>query len=98
MSTLDDRLLTPREVADMFRVDPKTVTRWGKAGRITLIKTLGGHSRFLEREVHALLKRNGLPQSEADAEDSSQSHSTNARSSEHDRGPTIVRPRNNRGW
>ncbi len=25
-----DRLLTPREVAAMFRVDPKTVTRWAK--------------------------------------------------------------------
>jgi hypothetical protein len=26
-------LLTPAEVASMFRVDPKTVTRWAKAGK-----------------------------------------------------------------
>ena len=26
-------LLTPAEVATMFRVDPKTVTRWAKAGK-----------------------------------------------------------------
>jgi hypothetical protein len=28
-------LLTPAEVATMFRVDPKTVTRWAKAGKLT---------------------------------------------------------------
>jgi len=27
-------LLTPAEVATMFRVDPKTVTRWAKAGKL----------------------------------------------------------------
>ena len=26
-----ERLLTPAEVAAMFRVDPKTVTRWARA-------------------------------------------------------------------
>ncbi len=35
-------LLTPAEVATMFRVDPKTVTRWAKAGKLTSIRTLGG--------------------------------------------------------
>lgn len=48
-------MLTPQEVATMFRVDPKTVTRWAVAGRITSIRTLGGHRRFYEREVRALL-------------------------------------------
>lgn len=50
-----DRLLTPREVAAMFRVDPKTVTRWAAAGRIHRSRTPGGHSRFWESEVRALL-------------------------------------------
>lgn len=50
-----DRLLTPGEVAEMFRVDPKTVTRWAAAGRLSSIKTPGGHRRFRESEVHALL-------------------------------------------
>jgi excisionase family DNA binding protein len=49
-------LLTPAEVASMFRVDPKTVTRWAKAGKLTSIKTLGGHRRYKESEVKALLK------------------------------------------
>lgn len=59
MSTNNDRLLTPGEVADMFRVDPKTVTRWAKAGRIHSIRTPGGHCRFYESIVRAHL--NGDP-------------------------------------
>ena len=41
-----DALLTPSEVAEMFRVNPKTVTRWARAGKISAIRTLGGHRRF----------------------------------------------------
>jgi excisionase family DNA binding protein len=50
-----DPLLTPAEVAVMFRVDAKTVTRWAKAGRLTSLRTLGGHRRYREAEVRALL-------------------------------------------
>jgi len=53
----NDRLMTPGEVAALFRVDPKTVTRWAAAGRIHSIRTPGGHRRFLATEVHALLAR-----------------------------------------
>jgi excisionase family DNA binding protein len=52
-----ENLLTPAEGASLFRVDPKTVTRWAKAGKLTSIKTLGGHRRYKESEVKALLKR-----------------------------------------
>jgi excisionase family DNA binding protein len=41
-----DRLLTPAEVAALFHVDPKTVTRWSNQGRLPSIRTLGGHRRF----------------------------------------------------
>jgi excisionase family DNA binding protein len=51
-------LLTPSEVATLFRVDPKTVTRWAKAGKLTPIRTLGGHRRYRESEVRALLEGN----------------------------------------
>ena len=51
-------LLTPAEVASLFRVDPKTVTRWAKAGKLTSIRTLGGHRRFKESEVKAFLIAN----------------------------------------
>ena len=50
-----EKLLTPSEVAAIFRVDPKTVTRWAKVGKLSSIRTLGGHRRFREAEVQELL-------------------------------------------
>jgi excisionase family DNA binding protein len=55
-----DRLLTPGEVASLFRVDPKTVTRWAAAGRINSIRTPGGHRRFRESEIRELLRNDGV--------------------------------------
>ena len=49
-------LLTPAEVAKMFHVDPKTVTRWAQAGKLTYMRTLGGHRRYNRREVVELLR------------------------------------------
>ena len=57
MSSDQELLLTPAEVAAMFRVDPKTVTRWAKSGKLTSIRTLGGHRRYKESEVKALLQK-----------------------------------------
>ena len=50
-----ETLLTPGEVAGMFRVDPKTVTRWARDGKLTPIRTLGGHRRYRETEILARL-------------------------------------------
>ena len=50
-----ERLLTTTEVAAMFRVQPKTVTRWAQHGKLSTTRTLGGHRRFYENEVKALL-------------------------------------------
>jgi excisionase family DNA binding protein len=55
-----ESLLTPSEVASMFRVDPKTVNRWAKAGKLSAVRTLGGHRRYRESEVRNLLE--GVPQ------------------------------------
>lgn len=58
----EETLLTPAEVAALFRVDPKTVTRWSKPGRdggppkLSSIRTLGGHRRYRETEVRGLLR------------------------------------------
>lgn len=52
----DDALLTPAEVAALFRVDPKTVTRWAKAGKLSSIRTLGGHRRYRREEVERFLE------------------------------------------
>ena len=51
-----EKLLTPAEVASLFRVDPKTVTRWAKAGKLSSIRTLGGHRRYRESEIRNLIE------------------------------------------
>ena len=48
-------LLTPSEVAAIFRVSPKTVTRWAQAGKLSSTRTLGGHRRYRASEVLELL-------------------------------------------
>jgi excisionase family DNA binding protein len=50
-----EELLTPAEVGQMFRVSPKTVTRWARSGRISAVRTLGGHRRFRADEIRGLL-------------------------------------------
>jgi excisionase family DNA binding protein len=52
-----EQLLTPSEVAAMFRVNPKTVTRWARAGKISAIRTLGGHRRFKASEIRKFLEQ-----------------------------------------
>ena len=54
MSTTE--LLTPGQVAELFNVNPKTVTRWARAGKLTAIRTLGGHRRFKASEIRRCLE------------------------------------------
>lgn len=58
---LETDLMTPAEVAALFRVDPKTVARWADSGKLPSIRTLGGHRRFPRKEV---LEKIQLPQHE----------------------------------
>lgn len=51
-------LMTPAEVAKLFRVDPKTVTRWAQSGKLSSLRTLGGHRRYRREEVEKLLQEN----------------------------------------
>ena len=53
-----ERLMTPAEVALAFKVDPKTVTRWAKQGKLSSLRTIGGHRRYVESEVLRLLAAN----------------------------------------
>jgi excisionase family DNA binding protein len=52
-------LLTVAQVAELFGVAPRTVTRWVRSGRLSAIRTLGGHHRFFADEVLHLLE--GVP-------------------------------------
>ncbi len=53
-NTDTERLLTPKQVAQRFAVDPKTVTRWARTGKLPSIRTPGGHRRYRESVVEAL--------------------------------------------
>jgi excisionase family DNA binding protein len=55
MNITEEDLLTPAQVSKIFAVDPRTVTRWAQAGKLTSVRTLGGHRRYREIEVRALL-------------------------------------------
>ena len=47
--------LTPAEVAQALHVDPGTVTRWAIQGKLSFIRTPGGHRRYLRAEVESFL-------------------------------------------
>lgn len=51
----DFRLKTG-DVARIFGVNPKTVTRWAKENRITSRTLPSGHRRFSESEVEKIAK------------------------------------------
>lgn len=48
--------LRPAEVAELLHVTPKTVTRWAHDGKLPCIHTLGGHRRYPEAEIRALVE------------------------------------------
>ena len=62
--------MTPAEVAALFRVDPKTVTRWADAGKMTAVRTLGGHRRYRRDEVQNLLVSSSLSSAEISSQPS----------------------------
>lgn len=59
--TASDALMTPSEVARLFRVDAKTVSRWAQEGKLPCIRTLGGHRRYPREEVMRLLQGRSEP-------------------------------------
>ncbi|MFD6097407.1 helix-turn-helix domain-containing protein [Nocardiopsis flavescens] len=52
-------LVTPGEVAALFGVDAKTVTRWVLRGKLPGVRTPSGHHRFLRTDVDRLLRQAG---------------------------------------
>lgn len=53
-----DRLLQPWEAAQILGVDPKTLSRWAKLGKVPATRTLGGHRRYRESVIRDLLNNN----------------------------------------
>lgn len=55
----DEKLLTSAEVAALFGVDPRSVARWVKAGKLPGFWTPGGRLRFRESVIRARLAEPG---------------------------------------
>lgn len=49
--------MSPGELAERFGVDPKTISRWAKSGKIPSFRTLGGHRRFHLDKVEAAIEK-----------------------------------------
>ncbi|MEU3052211.1 helix-turn-helix domain-containing protein [Streptomyces griseus] len=49
----NSKYMLPKEVASLFEVSTRTVTRWADRGAFTVVKTPGGHRRFIREEVVA---------------------------------------------
>jgi excisionase family DNA binding protein len=47
----DEKLLTKGEVAQLCRVEIRTVDRWVAAGKLTCYRTPGGRLLFLKKDV-----------------------------------------------
>lgn len=49
--------LTLGEASEMLGVDPDTLRRWADAGKVEVLRTPGGHRRFLRTSIEAMLPR-----------------------------------------
>lgn len=59
---MSQEVLSSGEVARLFGVNSKTVTRWAKDGKIKFFITPGGHFRFYREDVFESLQ-NGSAES-----------------------------------
>jgi len=57
----EPRYLRTAQVAELLQVSPKTVARWAKEGKLPFLRTLGGHRRYPEGEILALLDALSTP-------------------------------------
>lgn len=50
-------VLRPGEVANIWNVNPKTVTRWANTGKIPFFRTPGGERRFHKSDIEDALNK-----------------------------------------
>jgi excisionase family DNA binding protein len=49
------QMLTTKQVAERFAVNPQTVITWANDGKLPHFRTLGGHRRYRLADVEQLL-------------------------------------------
>lgn len=58
-------VMSPGDVAAVFGVNPKTITRWAREGKLPFFRTAGGHRRYHRVAVEALLRQQSQERSDA---------------------------------
>jgi len=53
-------MLSTGQVADIFGVNVRTIARWTQQGKLEAIKTPGGHNRYFEHRIRALIEAQGI--------------------------------------
>lgn len=61
LEEVEPELYSSSDVARIFRVDVKTVSRWADRGEferrgVQVKHTIGGHRRFIKEEIHQLFQ------------------------------------------
>jgi excisionase family DNA binding protein len=56
-----DDLLRPREAADLLGVRTTTIARWAREGKLTPLRTPGGHRRYNRADIRQLLADETTP-------------------------------------
>lgn len=56
-----DSLLTSYQVGSILQVNPSSINKWVKDGRIPAFRTPGGHRRFRAADVVAFLSSHNMP-------------------------------------
>lgn len=59
MGEKEEELLTVGELVAIFKVHPRTVSRWADEGKIKAVRTPGGHRRFRRSDVAAFINSEG---------------------------------------
>ncbi|TYB50268.1 helix-turn-helix domain-containing protein [Nonomuraea sp. PA05] len=54
-TTTQEKLYTRQEAADFLQVHFQTVTRWANEGKLNPIRVDGGHRRYKESELKAVM-------------------------------------------
>jgi excisionase family DNA binding protein len=57
---VNNKILTPNQVADLMMVSPATVRQWAAKGHLKALTTPGGHRRFRMSDVVAFAQKQGI--------------------------------------
>jgi excisionase family DNA binding protein len=71
---MNERLLTARQVGELFGISPRTVLAWTRAGQLPAVKLPSGAVRYRGGELDAWLLAHTVGKADGDEESADPSH------------------------